>query len=109
MTRTRSILIVLTLVAAGGCAPNPSRRVVDHSSLYSPDRRTTVWSYRPVVGEGFVRRAVKVGEAVALEGGAVVSFDGERLAINGEAVHARNVVIEPDGQVREGAFVRTFD
>src|SRR5690349_8171192 len=98
--------IVLLAAAFAGCA---SHRTPDHTLLHTVDHRTSIWSYQPVEGEGFVARPLRAHENVVLEGGAVVSFDGKRVTVNGKPVTSLNAVVGPGGAVQEGAFIRTFD
>ncbi len=100
--------LVLAIVAVSliGCA---SHRVPDHSLLYTPDREHNIWSYEPVVGEGFVSRPMQPNQPVKLRNGAIVSFDGRSVVVTGKAINSANAVVQCDGKVREGAFIRTFE
>ena len=101
--RPLTLILALSLI---GCA---SRRVPDHTLLYTSDRKHNIWTYQPVEGEGFVSRSLEPGQRVVLKSGAVVTSDGKGVTVNGKQVNALNAIVEPDGQVRENAFIRTFD
>jgi hypothetical protein len=80
-----------------------------HTLLYTPDRQHNIWSYQPVEGEGFVSRPLRPDDRVVLKNGAIVSFDGEGVKVNGAHVKAQNAIVQADGKVEEGAFIRTFE
>jgi hypothetical protein len=98
--------ILILAMAFAGCS---SQRVPDHTLLYTADHQISIWSYQPVDGEGFVSRPLQANERVVLKGGAVVSFDGKHVAVNKQEVSDLNAVVESDGNVHHGAFIRTFD
>ena len=101
--RLFDLIVALSLI---GCA---SHRVPDHTLLYTPDRRHNIWSYEPIDGEGFISRPLEPGQRVVLKGGAVISSDGDGLVVNGTRVNELNAVVDSNGDVHEGAFIRTFD
>ena len=89
-----------------GCA---SRRVAPHTELYSGNHEASVWTYERANGEGYITRQLGVGDRVVLSNGAVVSFDGVHIAVDGRQVQSHNAVVEHNGEVLEGAFIRSFD
>ena len=102
----RLFLFVIIATAVAGCE---SHHVPSYTLLYTRDHQVNIWSYQPVEGEGYVSRPIRPNERVVLQGGAIVSFDGEHVLVNHSAVSSRNAVVERDGSIHQGAFVRTFD
>ena len=98
--------ILMFAMAFAGCV---SHRVPDHTLLYTADQHINIWSYQPVEGEGFVSRPLNANERVVLKGGAVVSYDGKHVAVNKQEISDFNAVVDSDGHVHKGAFIRTFD
>lgn len=77
--------------------------------LYTVNPQVNIWSYQPVSGEGYIERLLRPQERIVMEGGAVVTFDGERVLVNNQAVISRNAIVERDGTIIQGAFIRRFD
>lgn len=101
----RVVSIVLAIMWTG-CA---SHRIPAHTVLYTEDRSVYVWSYQPVEGQGYVARTLGKGDRVVLQGGAVVTFDGLRVRVNGDEVRDKDVVVQSDGRLVRGASIRSFD
>src|SRR5438045_2835357 len=100
------ILALMLLLITVDCAEH---NVAPHTLLHSACHRLNVWSYQPVAGEGFVTRPLRDGGCVVLDGGAVIAVDGSRVSVNGKPLSATDAVVDRNGDVFEGAFIRTFD
>src|SRR5207237_7602910 len=102
-------LLIFAATLVGCVSDRGSHRTPEHTLLHTPDHQINIWSYQPVEREGFVSRPLRAHERVVLVGGAVVSFDGERVSVNDQPVAATNAVVGSDGRVEEGAFIRTLE
>ncbi len=89
-----------------GCA---SRQVPPYTELYSVNHDASIWTYERANGDGYITRQLSIGDKVVLSNGAVVSFDGAHFAVDGQQVLSHTAVVEHNGKVLEGAFIRSFD
>jgi hypothetical protein len=127
MRATWLILIVVAL--ATGCGdpqpPNdhgPANRVDPHTHLWLDGGNKHVWTYQKVaewksadgvvtIVDGHYSGPIKRGEVYKLTNGTLITFDNHGLVVGGTQIPAdtSNVLIEENGQVKLGPFIRTFD
>jgi hypothetical protein len=102
----RPLLLLVLLATIAGC---DSHAIPPHTLLYGGDPRVNIWLYQRVAGGGYADRPLQPGERAVLEGGATVTLTEGRVSVNGKVVNAASAVVDKNGEVYEGAFIRTFD
>jgi hypothetical protein len=116
--RLFSLIIAMLAVGCASHIHSPGSKV-EHSRLWVSEPQRNLWSFervatlRTVDGRtnqvnAYVTRQLQAGEAVVFENGGVVTHDGATLRVANEPLKSLNAVVNHDGTLRRGAFIRTF-
>ncbi len=110
--------ILLTAGCASRVTPGASVPSLSHIWIAEPPRNA--WSYLRVATlrtadgrtsriDAHVPRQLQPGESVVFENGTSVSYEGKVLRVGNEALDSLNAVVNRDGSVNKGSFIRTFE
>jgi hypothetical protein len=116
----RFLCLTWMLLAAGcGSHATPATPAVRHSRVSIAEPQRNLWSFQRVrtlkTADGrtsqvnaHVTRQLQPGEGVDFENGTSVSYDGIALRVANEPLDSLNAVVNRDGTLRKGVFIRTF-